>query len=199
MFHLFLDVCCNLFLSGCCICFTHILQQYVPNVSTISVLCCSKWFYVAVTILDVSCVSHTCCKCMFQMIHYFRCMFHSNNFHVASVLCCSVGDEPRASGLGARRVGGWWTGVLEADERWCYSQRALGVLVPCYSSRLLSAARAEREDGVRGDRRVQRQGKVRAWGMAKADEVGAKVNGGGLRGRLDAHVHPNVWALTTPK
>jgi hypothetical protein len=35
------------FLSRCCICFTYISRQYIPNVSTVSILGCSKWFHVA--------------------------------------------------------------------------------------------------------------------------------------------------------
>jgi hypothetical protein len=65
MFYLFLDVCCNSFLSEGYICFTHILQQYVPNVLVVSVLCYSKWFHVA------SCV--------------IILMFHVLYTHVASV------------------------------------------------------------------------------------------------------------------
>jgi hypothetical protein len=42
MLHMFQDVCCNCFLSGCCICFTHMLQRYLPNISVVSVLCCNK-------------------------------------------------------------------------------------------------------------------------------------------------------------
>jgi hypothetical protein len=42
--------------------FTHMLQQYVPNVSAISVPCCSKWFYVA---------SYKCFIWMFNMFHTY--------------------------------------------------------------------------------------------------------------------------------
>jgi len=66
--------------------------------------------------------------------------------------------------------------------------RGRGVLVLSCSSQLLSAARAEREKGVRGDRRAQRRGKMRAWG-------GAKTDGGR---RPDARVRPDVHALATP-
>ena len=38
-------------LSGCCICFTHMLQVYVLNVSSASDLCCIQVFHVA----SVSC------------------------------------------------------------------------------------------------------------------------------------------------
>ena len=50
--------------------FTHMLQQYVPNVSVVSILCCNKcffmlqWFYLVVVY-----VSHTCCMRMSQIFH----------------------------------------------------------------------------------------------------------------------------------
>ena len=43
------------FWSGCCICFTHVLQQYVPNVSFISVFRCSKCFHVT-SVLSRCCI-----------------------------------------------------------------------------------------------------------------------------------------------
>jgi hypothetical protein len=53
------------FLSGHCICFTPMLQEFVRNVSYISVLCCNlQVFY-----LDVAYVSHTYCNCMLQMFY----------------------------------------------------------------------------------------------------------------------------------
>jgi hypothetical protein len=39
---------------------------------------------------------------------------------------------------------------------------------------------------------------VHAWGEANPDEGGAMVDWGGLRGRPDTCVHPDVWALGTP-
>jgi hypothetical protein len=44
-------------LSRCCICYTHMLQMYVPNVLSSLDLCCIQVFYVA----NVSCF-----KCMFR-------------------------------------------------------------------------------------------------------------------------------------
>jgi hypothetical protein len=41
-------------LSGCCIYFTHMLQAYVPNVSFVSVVCCSKCFMFQVQTVGVS-------------------------------------------------------------------------------------------------------------------------------------------------
>jgi hypothetical protein len=103
MFHLFTDVCCNLFLSGCCICFTHMLQQYVSNVLVVSVLCCSKWFRVA------SCKS----GCFVCLRHMCNCVFQI--FHLLSDVCCTqmffrlqmfYAIQSGASGLGTRRAGG---------------------------------------------------------------------------------------------
>jgi hypothetical protein len=34
-------------LFGCCICFTHMLQLYIPNVSSVSVVCCIQEFHVS--------------------------------------------------------------------------------------------------------------------------------------------------------
>jgi hypothetical protein len=79
MFHLFPDVCCNLCLSG-------MLQRYIPNISTVLVLCCSKWFYVAsyksgcfvrfthmlqVRVPDISSLLDICCIQMFFMLQVF--------------------------------------------------------------------------------------------------------------------------------
>jgi hypothetical protein len=86
------------------------LQQYVPNVSAVLVLCCSKWFHVA------SCKSR-CFMCFthiasarLNVSSTFKSMLHSNVFHVPNILS---------------------DGPLEADERWCRSQGALGA---CSSS-----------------------------------------------------------------
>jgi hypothetical protein len=75
----------------------HMLQQYVHNVSAVLILCCSKWFScykLQLFYLGVSCVSHTCCKCMFQTFYLFSdvCCIQMF-FHVASVLHCSVRGE----------------------------------------------------------------------------------------------------------
>jgi hypothetical protein len=65
-----------------------------------------------------------------------------------------------------------------------------GVLVLSCSFRLLSATRAKREKGVKGNRWAQRQGEVRAWGGAKAD-------GGRLHGCLDMRVCLDIRTLAT--
>jgi hypothetical protein len=41
------DVSCKRFLSECCTCFTHMLQEYVRNILVVSVLRCNKCFHVA--------------------------------------------------------------------------------------------------------------------------------------------------------
>ena len=48
---------------------SHMLQEYVPMISVVLVLCCSKCFYVAVFYPDVAYVSHICFKYMLQMFH----------------------------------------------------------------------------------------------------------------------------------
>jgi hypothetical protein len=119
------------FLSGCCTCFTHMLQEYVRNVSAISVLYCKlQMFY-----LDVAYVSHICCTYMSQMFHLlqtyvaFKCFMlyvYVSNISSASDLCCiqvfrvsevrleshrstawvlgEGGDEPRVGRWAARRT-----------------------------------------------------------------------------------------------
>jgi hypothetical protein len=87
-------------------------------------------------------------------------MFRVFHTYVASVLCCTAGSE--RIGCVARQGGGglgYWgpaDGVL-------WSGRAGDMLVLNCSSQLLSAARIEREEEFRGDRRAQRQSEVRAW------------------------------------
>jgi hypothetical protein len=83
------------------------LQQYVSNVLTVSILCCSTWFYVASYNFWMVHVFHThvasaCSKYFiyFQTYVAFKC------FHVASVLCYSVGGKLGTSGLGVWRASG---------------------------------------------------------------------------------------------
>jgi hypothetical protein len=53
--------------------FTHMLQQYVPNVSPVLVLYHSKCFFMLqLFYLDVAYVSHTCFMRMYQMFHLFQ-------------------------------------------------------------------------------------------------------------------------------
>jgi hypothetical protein len=74
------DVCCKCFdLFVACV--SHMLQEYVANVSF---LCYSKYFFMLqVFCLDVMLdMFHTCCKYMFQM-------FYALQTYVAlSVSCC---------------------------------------------------------------------------------------------------------------
>jgi hypothetical protein len=56
---MFLDVCCNRFYRDVAYVFKHMLQQYVPNVLVVSVLCYSKCFFMLqLFYLDVAYVSH---------------------------------------------------------------------------------------------------------------------------------------------
>ena len=72
-------------LSGCCICFTHMLQV----------------FY-----LDVAHVSHICCNIMFQMFHLCLTYVASKCFvHVASSVSggtVSDGHTTQVVGMGAQ-------------------------------------------------------------------------------------------------
>jgi hypothetical protein len=93
MLHLFSNVCCNRFLSGCCIC----CNNMFPNVLVLSVLCYSKWFDVASCKCFILNVSHTCCKSIFPNVSsIFSLMSHS----CCKFLCCSTAVEPGASGRG---------------------------------------------------------------------------------------------------
>jgi hypothetical protein len=63
--------------------FTHMLQYHVLNVSAVSVLRCSKCFFMLqLFYLDVAYVLHTCCKRCSKYFICFECMLHS------SVSCC---------------------------------------------------------------------------------------------------------------
>jgi hypothetical protein len=120
------------------------------NVAYVSHICCNSMFqmfllflsYVVasgsmlqVAILDVFYVSHTCCKCMFQMFFMLQVLY-----------VVRPGTSRGRADAGTR---GRQMVVL-------LSVCAGGVLVFSSSSWLLSAARTEREEWVRGDRRVQR-------------------------------------------
>jgi hypothetical protein len=80
-----------MFSSRCCICFTHMLQEYVANNTALPVLCCSKCFHVASCkcfYLDITYISHVCHKSMFEIFHMFRMYvalkcFILHVFHVA--------------------------------------------------------------------------------------------------------------------
>ena len=50
---------------------SHMLQEYVPMVSVVSILCCCSvsCCKLQVFYLDVADVSHTCFKCMSKIFH----------------------------------------------------------------------------------------------------------------------------------
>jgi hypothetical protein len=62
------------FWYGCCTCFTHMLQEYVRNVSVVSVLCCNKCCHIVSCKCFISMLHmfHTHCKCMFQTFHQWQ-------------------------------------------------------------------------------------------------------------------------------
>jgi hypothetical protein len=75
----FSDLCCNCVLSGCCICFTEMLQEFVQNVSSISNACfkCFIWmFHMFHTYVTRFCSKYFIC---------FTCMLQQVFFGVASV------------------------------------------------------------------------------------------------------------------
>jgi hypothetical protein len=160
----------------------HMLQAFIQNVSSVFrhllqyfiiwilhcfthvAAVCSKCFS-SLSLMLQQVVS--CCKRVFQMFHLLSgvCCIQMF-FYVASVLCCTARGERtgRAECWGAdgRSRWGWRMVVLR-------SGRARGMLVLRCTSRLLSAAPAKREKGVRatGGRRDE----------AKADRIRAKTDG----------------------
>ena len=89
--------------SKCFNCFSLMLQQVV---------------FMFQVFYDILCVSHSCCKCMFQIFHLFL------------VLCCKCfmlfgRGEPEVGGGARGALGGWQmgalgrgTGVLQVKARW---------------------------------------------------------------------------------
>jgi hypothetical protein len=155
-----------------------VFQKHVASIYSKCFIC----FQTSIAIfyyLDIA-LFHTCCSSMFQMFQLFesyvvasgfmlqacvlnvsstfRRMLYSNVFYVASVLCCTAKGERTGRtecwGADGRSRWGRRTVVLR-------SGRARGMLVLRCTSRLLSAAPAKREEGVRGDRRAQRRGEGR--------------------------------------
>ena len=53
-------------LEACCKCFRDILRAFVQNVSSVSDVCCMRFY------LDVAYVSHLCCKSMFEMFQLYH-------------------------------------------------------------------------------------------------------------------------------
>ena len=75
MFNIFLDVCLKSVFYLDVAYVSHMLQEYVPMISAISVLCYSKCFNVCklqVFDLDVVYVSHICFKCMFHIFYLLQ-------------------------------------------------------------------------------------------------------------------------------
>jgi hypothetical protein len=116
----------------------HMLQQYIPNVSVVLVLCYYKWFYVAASgfmlqvasafILDVSYVSHKCCKSMFPNV--------SSVCSLMLLSCCKCfmlfsQGRARAGDRASGEPRGWgrWTGVLQVWAR-CGHTRQLLIPAP---------------------------------------------------------------------
>jgi len=128
MFHLFSDVCCNHFYLNVAYVATICFQMF----QLLQSLCSNRWVNVASCkcfILDVSCVSHTCCKSMFRnVLSVFSLILHS------CCKCFMLFGRGRARG---RRTGDQPTKVL-------LSRHPGGVLVISCSSQLLSAAHVER-------------------------------------------------------
>jgi hypothetical protein len=133
-------------------------------------------FMLQVFYLGVSCVSHTCCKCIFQMFHpfsyyvAFKCFFH-----VASVLRC-LAEAKR----------GWRTRALGASGQGCCG---LGRVEGVRESPAWRVGEKERGQGK--GQRTQR------WKWS-ALVGGAKANGRGLRERPDACFRLNVQAPAAP-
>jgi hypothetical protein len=126
------DVCCKRFLSRCCICFTPMLQEYVWNVSVVSVLCCNKCFHVAIckcVYLDVAYISHTYCNCMFQMFYLLQSYVASKCFMLQRQRV--LGARPGHRGWGAASRG--WQSGHAAHLGSC--RRGVLVLMPALESR----------------------------------------------------------------
>jgi hypothetical protein len=122
------------------------------------------------------CFTHTLQVRVPNVSSTFRRMLHSNVFHFASVLCCT------------RRVGGPADGGAVVGVRW-------GVLVlNCLSLTPKCYPRGERRRlGAAGGRRDE--AKCACGAEQRANGVGAKSDQGGLRGRPDARVRPDIRAL----
>jgi hypothetical protein len=160
---------CKSFLFGCCI-VSHMLQEYVPMVSTVSVLCCSKCFHVASVLSGCFiCFTH-----MFQMyvpcFNCFRRMLH------LSVSCSEVCSE---SNRGKRQARCWWSGCVA-----CLSLADDGMLV-------LILAPGSRPRGERG-------GSWEGAAEAATGRGTCAGRGEAIKGRLRERPEaPDVRALAT--
>jgi hypothetical protein len=77
MFHLFETYVASVS-SGCYICFKHILQASIPNVSYVSDICCMRVYLVVLVAIYICCkhmfvyvshVSDVCCRSAFMLQH----------------------------------------------------------------------------------------------------------------------------------
>jgi hypothetical protein len=122
MFHIFPDVCWNHFSSRCAYVATVYFQMFLSYAAAGGLM-----FQVRSVLLWMFYVFHThIAKACFQMFNIFSILCY---IHVLCVLYCSAGASQEPA-----------DGVATIGARW-------GVLVLSCSSRLLSAARAEREEG----------------------------------------------------
>jgi hypothetical protein len=156
-----------IFLCGGCICFTHILQQYIPNVLVVFSLmlqqvvsCCNLCYY-----FDVSCVLHTYCKYMFLMFHMFSflCCILLQVFYIVRPRWGRARPQPLIPALksrlrgeskrdeGVRRwIGGYrdggevhsWSGA-KTDKTGCAGVRTLATSIqhPCFCSQVSTSPR----------------------------------------------------------
>jgi hypothetical protein len=154
MFQLFSVLCCSKqfhvvsYKSRCFVCFTHMLQVHVPNIS------CT-----------------------------LRRMLHSNVFMLQVFYIV----RPEASGLGTRRAGGTADGGAAVGVRWERARPQLLIPAP-------ECCCTGRERGVR----VTSGGRDGAKCARGTGRGGQGRDEGGLRGRSDVCVRPNVRALATP-
>jgi hypothetical protein len=143
---------------------SHMLQECVPMISVVSVLCCSKYFHVAV-VLSRCCICYThvssvCTKCFIG----FRCMLHSSVSCFRGVFreswATAWAPRDRARRAGCRCQGAWCAWVLRT--MMCSS-----------SSRLLGPAHPERGAGSLGRSRGHGdRGGVRVRDRARRSRVG---------------------------
>jgi hypothetical protein len=131
MFHLF-----SMYVKIFFIWMLHMFYTYVatifPNASVISILCCSKWFYIASCKSGYfMCFTHMLQVYVLNVLSIFRRILHSNVFHVVSVLCCTAEDETDWA-CSVPKVP--MDGVLGAGGRWCCGWSAPGRARPQLAS-----------------------------------------------------------------
>jgi hypothetical protein len=92
-------------LSRCCICFTHLFQVYVSDVSSISYVCCIQVFYVARVLCNFIHMLHSSVLCCIHV------------FYVARVSCCSKSHGTRGVMVAQHRRQGMGHDELGAGGR----------------------------------------------------------------------------------